>query len=475
MGLFDRISDGLSRSRDKFKESMNVLLDRGPDLDEEFWEGLEETLILSDVGGAAAADIVERLRDQATRRALPDAYAVLDLLNDEIAATFTEGGEDILGGDAAVVLFVGINGTGKTTTVGKLAKAATDAGRKVILGSADTFRAAAIEQLEVWARRSGVEMVTRERGADPASVCYDTLERAEAEAADLVLIDTAGRLHTSADLMRELEKVVNVVRKRSKLPVHTVLVIDATTGQNGLAQAREFNRALDLDALIVTKLDGTAKGGIAAAVSHELGLPIVKIGVGEGIDDLRDFDAHEFAAALVGTFDERFDADEDGLRGENAKEAAVTAGERRRDVLEGTPVVAESEAAEVGAAPAVGAPVLDEQGDVEEAFEDAAEEALAEPADADLLDAALGHRTHETIVVETEEDTPAGLEAAELAELDRNADAVAAAAEEADDAPFTDDELAELALAAADEDEPAAEPAPADEPEKKSFWKRLFD
>ena len=299
MGLFDRISDGLSRSRHKFKESMNVLLDRGPDLDEEFWDGLEETLILSDVGGAAAADIVERLRDLATRRALPDAYAVLDLLNDEIAATFTEGGADILGGGPAVVLFVGINGTGKTTTVGKLAKAATDEGRAVILGSADTFRAAAIEQLEVWARRAGVEMVTRERGADPASVCYDTLERAEATGADLVLIDTAGRLHTSADLMRELEKVVNVVRKRAKLPVYTVLVIDATTGQNGLTQAREFNRALDLDALVVTKLDGTAKGGIAIAIARELGVPVKYAGVGEGINDLKPFDAVEFAQALI--------------------------------------------------------------------------------------------------------------------------------------------------------------------------------
>ena len=493
MGFFDRISEGLSRSRDKFKESMNVLLDRGPDLDEEFWEGLEETLILSDVGGAAASDIVENLRDQATRKALPDAYAVLDLLNDEIAGAFIEPGADIFGGDEAVVLFVGINGTGKTTTVGKLAKAETDAGRAVILGSADTFRAAAIEQLEVWARRAGVEMVTRERGADPASVCYDTLERAEATGAELVLIDTAGRLHTSADLMRELEKVVNVVRKRSKLPVYTVLVIDATTGQNGLQQAREFNRALDLDALIVTKLDGTAKGGIALAVSHELGLPIVKIGVGEGIDDLRDFDAREFASALVGTFDERFDADEDGLRGENAKEAAVTAGERRRDVLEGAPTCA-AEAAEGSAEETVEgatvealaevedgeAPVVDAQGDAEEAFADAAEEAAAEPDNADLLEAALGRRTHDTLVLETEEDTSAGLEAAELTELDRNADAVAEAAEEGvfDDAPFTDDELAELAMAAADENaegEPEPEPEPAPEPEKKSFWKRLFE
>lgn len=310
MAFFERISKGLSRSRNKFKEQMNVLLDRGPKLDEDFWELLEETLILSDVGAYAADSIVENLRDQAARQALPDAYAVLDLLNDQIATTFTEAEDDIFNEEEAVVLFVGINGTGKTTTVGKIAKEYSDAGRAVILGSADTFRAAAIEQLEVWAERAGVEMVTRERGSDPASVCYDTIERAEQTGANLVLIDTAGRLHTSADLMRELEKVVNVVRKRSQMPVYTILVIDATTGQNGLQQAREFNKALDLDGLIVTKLDGTAKGGIALAVSHELELPIYKIGVGEGIEDLRDFDAHDFASALIGDFDERYD-DED--------------------------------------------------------------------------------------------------------------------------------------------------------------------
>ena len=305
MGFFDKINEGLTRSRDKFKEQINVLLDRGPDLDEEFWDGLTETLILSDIGALAAEEIVENLQDMSTRRALPDAWAVLDLLNEQIADTFASGGEEIFGGDAACVLFVGINGTGKTTTVGKLAKEARDAGRSVILGSADTFRAAAIEQLEVWAHRADVEMVTRKRGADPASVCYDTLERAEELGADLVLIDTAGRLHTSADLMRELEKVVNVVRKRANMPVYTVLVIDATTGQNGLSQAREFNRSLHLDGLIVTKLDGTAKGGIALAASHELSLPVLKIGVGEGLEDLRDFDAREFARALVGSFDER--------------------------------------------------------------------------------------------------------------------------------------------------------------------------
>ena len=439
MGFLDRISEGLTRSRDRFKESMNVLLDRGPNLDEEFWEGLEETLILADVGGMAADSIVERLRDQATRRALPDAYAVLDLLNDEIAAAFTEGGQDILGGGEALVLFVGINGTGKTTTVGKIAKEQVDAGRAVILGSADTFRAAAIEQLEVWARRAGVEMVTRERGADPASVCYDTIERAEAVGADLVLVDTAGRLHTSADLMRELEKVVGVVRKRSKLPVYTVLVIDATTGQNGLQQAREFNRALDLDALIVTKLDGTAKGGIALAVSHELALPIIKIGVGEGIDDLRDFDAREFAAALVGAFDERFDEDGDFLRGENAKEAAVTAGERRRDVIEGAPArpdEAEEAEAPTGKDPADAEALAGEDPAPADAPADAAsEEPEPAPAENDFFDPEDGY-------------VPAP----------------------DDDEPLTDEELAELALAAAD-----AEPGPEPEPgQRQGFWRRWF-
>ena len=299
MGFFDRISSGLHRSRDKFKEQMNILLDRGPDVDEEFWETLEEALILSDFGAAAADAIVEDLRDEATRKALPDAYAVLDLLAEKIADQFIETDGSIFD-DEAVVLFVGVNGSGKTTTVGKIAAEAHSNDRKVLLGSADTFRAAAIEQLEEWARRADVEIVSRERGSDPASVCYETLERAEQTGADLVLIDTAGRLHTSDDLMRELTKVVEVVRRRSELPVYTVLVIDATTGQNGLQQAREFNKALDLDGIIVTKLDGTAKGGISVAIAHELELPLYKIGVGEGIEDLQDFDALDFANALIG-------------------------------------------------------------------------------------------------------------------------------------------------------------------------------
>ena len=304
MGCFDRLSEGLSRSRTKFTEQMNVLLQRGPKLDDDFWDDLEETLILADIGGSAASQIVENLRDRATRMALPDSLAVMDLLKEQMAEFFVADEHDIFGGEPCVVLFVGVNGSGKTTTVGKLAKQATEQGRKVLLGSADTFRAAAIEQLEVWAKRADVPICMRERGSDPASVCYDTIERAERDGADLVLIDTAGRLHTSADLMRELQKVVSVVRKRSALPVYTVLVIDSTTGQNGLSQAREFHKALTLDGIVMTKLDGTAKGGIALAVSHELELPILKIGVGEGLDDLREFSAGDFVAALVGNVGE---------------------------------------------------------------------------------------------------------------------------------------------------------------------------
>lgn len=276
-----------------------MLLGRGPDLDEEFWGDLEDTLIAADIGFTATVEIVERLRRTSAEKALPDAAAVVDLLTDQIAAEFPAEAVDPLSISPVTVLVVGVNGTGKTTTIGKLAKEAAESGRTVMLGSADTFRAAASEQLDIWADRAGVPVVRRDRGADPAAVAFDAVVRAEETGADLTLIDTAGRLHTSADLMRELEKVLRVTENRSKPPVKTLLVMDATTGQNGLVQAREFNAALQLDGLILTKLDGTAKGGIAVAVSRELEIPIVRIGVGEGVDDLKPFVAQEYARALV--------------------------------------------------------------------------------------------------------------------------------------------------------------------------------
>lgn len=297
---YRRLADSLGRSRDRIEEQLNVLFDRGPEVDDAFWDELEETLIASDMGALAAAEIVEDLRDQATRKALPDAFAVRELLVESIAKLFPEPEVDPFSDSPVVVMMVGINGTGKTTTTGKLAKLGTEEGRRVLLGSADTFRAAATEQLDIWAERAGVEVVKRDRGADPASVSFETIERAESVGADLVIIDTAGRLHTSDDLMRELEKVHRVTVDRSKAPVKVVLVMDATTGQNGLVQARRFAQSLPLDGIVITKLDGTAKGGIAVAIARELGIPIVRIGFGETIDDLKPFDAQEFASALIG-------------------------------------------------------------------------------------------------------------------------------------------------------------------------------
>jgi len=296
---FDRLSGGLTRTREQIGDRIAELVGRGPEVGEEFWEGLEEALISADMGAAASADIVARLRTVARREDLPDAHAVEDALAKLIASEMPEG-DDPLAERPVTVLFVGVNGTGKTTSVGKIAAEAAEAGRNVVVGSADTYRAAAIEQLRVWADRAGVPIVERERGADPASVVYDTLAKARELHSDLVLVDTAGRLHTSADLMEELRKVQRVARAQSTFPVRSILVLDATTGQNGLLQARSFHDALELDGIILTKLDGTARGGIAVAVARELGLPIVRIGVGEALGDLHPFDATEFARALTG-------------------------------------------------------------------------------------------------------------------------------------------------------------------------------
>ncbi|WP_154028125.1 signal recognition particle-docking protein FtsY [Olsenella uli] len=296
MGLADRLRKGLAKSR----EAINEIFYMGGEVDEQFWEDLEDSLVMADVGAEVAMRVTDELRELAAKQGLRTDRQMREALAKSLAATFPEAKRDPFTDLPSCVLFVGINGAGKTTTVGKLAADAREHGRSVVIGGADTFRAAAIEQLEVWGRRAGVEVVTRERGADPASVCYDVVESAEKCGSKLVLIDTAGRLHTSPELMRELAKVVNVTRKRATMPVSVVLVVDATTGQNGLAQAHEFNEALDVDGLIVTKLDGTAKGGIALAISEQLGLPIFRIGMGEGIEDFQTFDALEFCRALVG-------------------------------------------------------------------------------------------------------------------------------------------------------------------------------
>lgn len=302
MGLFDSLKHGLERSR----EALNEIFYFGGDVDEDFWEELEDTLVMGDMGGEIAMNVTDDLREMAARKNLRTADQLRAALAERLEEFFVEAESDIFDDTPSCVLFVGINGAGKTTTVGKIASAEASMGKNVVIGSADTFRAAAIEQLDVWGERAGVPVIKRDRGSDPASVCYDVLDEADKLGSDLVLIDTAGRLHSSPELMRELAKVVKVTRKRAEarvagpMPVHAVLVIDAATGQNGLNQAKEFNDALGLDGIIMTKLDGTAKGGIALAVANQLKLPIYRIGVGEQVDDLQRFNARDFCRALVG-------------------------------------------------------------------------------------------------------------------------------------------------------------------------------
>jgi fused signal recognition particle receptor len=292
-GLFARLRDSLGKSRRALTgELAAAAFDPGNEQD---WERLEEALIRGDVGVRATAELVRRLELRGELGSLTDALA------DEIAALLGEPPRLELGERPAVVLVVGVNGTGKTTTIGKLASKLRERGRSVVVAAADTFRAAAEEQLEIWANRAEADFVGGERGGDPAAVAYDAIEHAQRDGRDVVIVDTAGRLHTQTNLMEELAKVRRVIAgKVEGAPHETLLVIDATTGQNGLQQARLFGEAVGVTGVALTKLDGSAKGGIAVAIAYELGLPVKLIGVGEQLNDLRPFDPVDFARALVG-------------------------------------------------------------------------------------------------------------------------------------------------------------------------------
>jgi fused signal recognition particle receptor len=291
-GLFSRLRESLTKSRRALTaELASAAFDPGDDAS---WERLEEALIRADVGVRATAELVRRLE------ARQDLADLGEALSDEIAALLGDAGTLSVDAAPSLILVVGVNGTGKTTTIGKLAERLRQHGHSVVLGAADTFRAAAEEQLEIWAERSGATFVGGERGADPASVAYDAIEAATRNGSDVVIVDTAGRLHTQANLMQELAKVRRVIEgKLAGAPHETLLVVDATTGQNGLQQARLFGEAVGVTGVVLTKLDGSAKGGIAVAIAYELGLPVKLIGVGETLDDLRPFDPDDFARALV--------------------------------------------------------------------------------------------------------------------------------------------------------------------------------
>ena len=292
-GFFARLRESLGKSRRALAGQLAaVAFDPG---DDEAWERLEEALIAADVGVAATAELVQRLE------ARDDLSGGLETaLAEEIAALLGDPGRLDLEEQPAVVLFVGVNGTGKTTTIGKLAHVLKEHDRDVLMAAADTFRAAADEQLEVWAQRAEADFVGADRGGDPAAVAYDSIEAAQARGRDVVLVDTAGRLHTHTNLMAELAKIRRVIAGRlDGAPHETLLVVDATTGQNGIQQARLFQEAVEVTGVVLTKLDGSARGGIAVAIAHDLGLPVKLIGVGERLDDLRPFDPQDFARALI--------------------------------------------------------------------------------------------------------------------------------------------------------------------------------
>jgi fused signal recognition particle receptor len=302
MGRFRRLRENLRKTRQALTSEIQATLFE--DLSDETWERLEEALIYADVGTGTTAQIVEQLEREATSGDISGGEALTNRLTELLAEIARTGDDRIdLTAQPTVILVAGVNGTGKTTTVGKLAwHLRKELGRDVVVGAADTFRAAGVEQLELWAERAGVGFVKGPPGADPGAVAYDTIAAARRDGADVALIDTAGRLHTQDDLMAELAKVRRVIAKQiPEAPHETLLTVDATTGQNGLRQARLFSEAVDVSGLVLTKLDGTAKGGIALAIAHELKIPVKLIGVGEQLEDLRPFEPTEFARALVGT------------------------------------------------------------------------------------------------------------------------------------------------------------------------------
>ncbi len=301
MGFFDKIKAGLARTRESMTVGMNNMFASFTGENDEFYDELEETLIMADVGVDVSVEAVEKLRGVVHERGLRGGEELKDAFAEILTEALCVGERSLrLDTKPSVILMVGVNGVGKTTTIGKLAARMTAEGRRVLLCAGDTFRAAAAEQLAVWAERAGAELVRHEAGSDPAAVVFDAIAAAKARGADVIIVDTAGRLHNKQNLMNELSKIRRIIsRELPDADVETLLVLDATTGQNGLLQARSFKDAADISGIVLTKLDGTAKGGIAFAISNELGVPVKYVGVGEQADDLMPFEPSEFVRALL--------------------------------------------------------------------------------------------------------------------------------------------------------------------------------
>ena len=298
--LFNKLKEGLTKTRDGLTDKINEVLNLAITIDEDLYEELEEILIISDVGMDTTVNIIERLRNKIRKEKINDPKDVKPALKEVIRDILLEGSYEYDEKGKKVMLVIGVNGVGKTTSIGKLAAKNKEEGKKVLLAAADTFRAAAIDQLEVWSTRAGVDIVKHQEGSDPAAVVFDAIEAAKARNVDLLICDTAGRLHNKKNLMNELEKINRIIdRELEDYRKETLLVLDATTGQNAVIQAKHFMEACPIDGIILTKLDGTAKGGVVLSIKQSLKIPVRYLGVGEGIDDLQKFDAEGFAEALI--------------------------------------------------------------------------------------------------------------------------------------------------------------------------------
>lgn len=298
--LFNKLKEGLTKTRDGLTDKINEALNLAITIDEDLYEELEEILIVSDVGMETTVDIIERLRVKIRKEKINDPKEVKPALKAVIRDILLEGDYEDDEESKKVMLVIGVNGVGKTTSIGKLAAKNKESGKKVLLAAADTFRAAAIDQLEVWSSRAGVDIVKHQEGSDPAAVIFDAIQAAKARNVDMLICDTAGRLHNKKNLMNELEKINRIIdRELEGYKKETLLVLDATTGQNAVIQAKQFMEACPIDGIILTKLDGTAKGGVVLSIKQSLNIPVRYIGIGEGIDDLQKFDAEGFAEALI--------------------------------------------------------------------------------------------------------------------------------------------------------------------------------
>ncbi len=395
MGIFSKINFGLTKTRNKMSGAIDDLFDSAEEITDDLYAELEEILVMGDVGMVTAVDITETLKKRVSEKRLKKAEDIKAEMKN-VVAELLYGGEDMgLITQPSVILVIGVNGVGKTTTIGKLAAMYKAQGKKVLLGAADTFRAAAIDQLQIWADRSGVDIVKHAEGADPAAVVFDTVNAAKARNTDIVIIDTAGRLHNKKNLMEELAKIYRVIDR--ELPYsdrEVLLVLDATTGQNAVNQAREFKEVAEITGIVLTKLDGTARGGVVLAIKHELGIPVKFIGVGEQIDDLQPFNPQAFADGLF----QKIEYEEDENETEKISQNVLGGVHGDDDGQSGSIVENQGEASSS----------YDETQEIKEAIAEIVEDFFPEPDESGVP----GHQPQEEISEEADEE-PAEEEPAE--------------------------------------------------------------